>query len=495
MFYIVDSIVVPSTLNRYTVIESTQHYTMPLEIINTLTPAQLEVLWRFLNCESDRLQAHEEWTQCRNADQVPSDSLKARINVKIDEKLHKGMGITKDTIRTHIANICRQFDLHNEEGEQSSHRDKLFKLTIAHLKEIEKLVGLTTTRRHPDTIAGEPQKNFIIYRNLGVNHDWFDDFLYSIELKPPQLGSELLYYGPGLARNWLETSKSDYEVKRRQCFNQCLPELLAKHLIGHTNLIDLGVGDFQMARIIIEYGLEAKTVPLLNYYPLDISYEMIASSLLNKEMDNAKILSQVLNQQGEIVAMNTPFTELFLYKNLFCEECKNIYLLLGNTIGNEFDPIHTLQLIRKSMSEEDILIIEFQLIEDEVISDNELTVKLNEDLQLRKFYKGAFLALGGEDSKIYLSIISSKGDYGSTKYSFVCNFTAKTSLKHPAFEKPIEVKKDSSISVYVVNKFDFKKVKYILDRAGFHILSQKISEFSNNKDKRFLYTVVQRKPV
>jgi len=476
--------------------ESAQQHTMSsqmiLEKIKELTSTQLAVLWRFLEWESQRKQAKEKLTTyINNNQQVPSD-LQALAYLKVDLKIRKDMGITENTVRSHITNICKQFGLYNQEGYRDSHREELYALTIAHIEKIKEILGLYSRRLYPVTKAGEPQKNFIIYRNLGVNHDWFDDFFYGLTSEPPQLGSELLYYGPGLARNWLDTSKSEYEVERRKRFRQCISKLLAKYLVEPTNLIDLGIGDFQMARIIVEYGLEKKTVSQLNYYPLDISYEMIASSLLNKRIDNSKVLSRVLDQ-GEIVAMNTPFAELYLYQNLFCKKCKNIYLFLGNTIGNEFDPVHTLQLIGKSMSEDDILMIEFQLIEDETFTDDALTNIVNNEPKLKKFYKGAFLALGCEDSKIDLSAFSSNGDYDSITYSFVCNFTARVSLKHPAFERPILVQKDSSISVYVVNKFNYQRVEDILDRAGFYILSQEISEFSDRRDRRFLYTVVQLK--
>ena len=442
-----------------------------LEKIKALPRQQLEVLWRFL-----------KFFHLHNLDQIIADEIK----------------ISTGTVRSHLSHNFRDLNISPIDGR---YRRPLFEQTKEHLDEIGEMLGYSP-RLPLEAEDINKRDNFITYRNLGVNNDWFYDFYHTMNFNLDQLkdsevldlDSELLYYGPGLARNWLETSRLEYESDRRTRFDECVPKLLEKHFIGKTNLIDLGVGDFQMASIIIKYGLDSKNVPQLNYYPLDISYEMISSSLLNEDMDNAKVLSQVLDQKGVIVAINTSFTHLYLYKDLFEKECKNIYLFLGNTIGNVFDPVHTLQLIGRSMRDEDILIIEFQLIEEKPLSDEDLTRKVNEEPKLEKFYKGAFLALGVKDSQIALSVLLRKDDDYSTTYSIECKFSKTTTLCHPSFELPIVVPKDISISVYLVKKFKPEKVESILEQAGFQILTQKTSPTIKPTDRRFLYTVVQRKP-
>ena len=476
-----------------------------LERIETLSATQLRVLWYFLEYESDRRQALEEYNKIIMSGQEPSEDLRQRAFPIIDEQIceamppHKEKQMQPVTVRTHIHDIRVKLGLISKEADSEYMRNMLFFETFNYLKEIKEIVGLLPEREYPKIEDGEPNENFIIYRNLSYNHDWFDDFSRSLELKPPRLGSELLYYGPGLARNWLGISESDFESDRRECFYECL-ELLTEYLKEPTNLIDLGIGDFKMARTIVKHCLKDNSVTTLNYYPVDISYEMITDSLLNgteslpnEKEDNFYFLNEVL-KQGKIIGINTPFTKLKLYKNIFSEECKNIYLLLGNTIGNEFNPVRTLEIIKESMKEDDILVVEFQLIEDKIRSDNDITKSVNKDPELKKFYKGAFLALGCKDSQIDLSIFGEESEHKSIKYSFVCKFKTTVSCSHFAFNTAIKFEKASSYSVYVVNKFNPQGAMDILDQAGFRILSHEISKFSEPTDRRFLYTVVKRKP-
>jgi uncharacterized SAM-dependent methyltransferase len=165
--------------------------------------------------------------------------------------------------------------------------------------------------------------------------------------------SKLWYLKPEQAQSFLdlESSKiyqSEIIQKEVDLINENIEEILDKTKGENLNIIDLGCGDGKKAEIFIEH-LKGKVK--LRYCPIDISSYMVRKAIETIERINA----------GEIVEFQWNISDFENIENISIllrrgEFKKNLFLLLGNTLGN-FEINELLYEIRSSMKGGDFLLI------------------------------------------------------------------------------------------------------------------------------------------
>lgn len=165
--------------------------------------------------------------------------------------------------------------------------------------------------------------------------------------------SKLLYLTPDQAQAFLDLESSkDYQKdiiqKEIDLINTNIEEIIGKIGEENLNIIDLGCGDGKKAIIFTEH-LKGKMK--LRYCPVDISSYMVEKAL-------AKIREKDI---GEVVEFQWNISDFENIENISTllrqgEYKKNLFLLLGNTLGN-FEINELLYEIRSSMKGGDFLLI------------------------------------------------------------------------------------------------------------------------------------------
>ncbi len=130
--------------------------------------------------------------------------------------------------------------------------------------------------------------------------------------------------------------------------NNNATEILEKFGDKPINIIDIGCGDGRKASMLIEKFKGTK----IRYCPIDISSYMVNKAI--KRVNEANTVEEVVEFQWNI----SDFENITNISTLLRqgEYKKNVFLLLGNTLGN-FEINELLYEIRSSMKGEDLLLI------------------------------------------------------------------------------------------------------------------------------------------
>jgi Histidine-specific methyltransferase, SAM-dependent len=243
--------------------------------------------------------------------------------------------------------------------------------------------------------------------------------------------------------------------------------------------------------LILDYYLE-KNVPV-HYFPLDVSYDMLELAL---HEDEGEILSAVM-EKGSVTGIHSTFSDLRAYKQLFeNRDGPNIFLLLGNTLGNELSETRTLIDIKDGMQSGDILLTELQLLEDNPKSPEELTISIQ---PTKYFYAAPFTLFGLDIDQIKVRLDKDESDlssqkYGTMTYSISCNFPqGDIKIEHPAFEGPSPVRiSKSTVPVYIVRKYKEEMIRDIFEEAGFEVLKQRSTAGEPPNFHRFHYVTARK---
>lgn len=188
--------------------------------------------------------------------------------------------------------------------------------------------------------------------------------------------SKLWYLTPEQAQGYLDLEDdSSYKKQTGQPQAEDLIETNIKEIVREIgsnpiNIVDLGCGDGSKAINIIE--LLRKTTPSLKmrYCPIDISGYMVQKAI---ETVSKKNVDEIIEFQYNISDFEnlenvTPLLNSGEYK-------KNVFLLLGNTLGN-FEIHELLYEIRSAMKLGDIFIVD-TAIDDKRQEDRALAYKKN----------------------------------------------------------------------------------------------------------------------
>ena len=165
--------------------------------------------------------------------------------------------------------------------------------------------------------------------------------------------SKLWYLKPDQAQAYLDLERSKvYQEKVIQeeinLIEKNMGEFLSKFENDSLNIIDLGCGDGKKAAILIE---KMKGKVKMRYCPIDISSYMVGKAI--KEISRIKA-GKVIDFQWNISDFeNIENISILLRQG---EYKKNLFLLLGNTLGN-FEINELLYEVRSSMKSGDFLLI------------------------------------------------------------------------------------------------------------------------------------------
>jgi uncharacterized SAM-dependent methyltransferase len=165
--------------------------------------------------------------------------------------------------------------------------------------------------------------------------------------------SKLWYLNPEQSQAYLDLEDSEeYRKnviqKEIDLINDTTADILEKMKEENLNIIDLGCGDGKKALIFVEH-LKGKVK--LRYCPVDISSYMVERAIKQIKDSDA----------GEVVEFQWNISDFENIENISIllrqgEFKKNLFLLLGNTLGN-FEINELLYEIRSSMKGGDFLLI------------------------------------------------------------------------------------------------------------------------------------------
>jgi hypothetical protein len=374
-------------------------------------------------------------------------------------------------------------------------RDTFKKLHNARTVQPAAPADSTTIRMERRRAQGE----FVtIYRDAAANLNWFADFKTSMEQAVPSFKSRMLYFGPGLATHWNRISREyDAYPENLEVFKGTLRGMLAGPRSDGINLIDLGIGNFDKGEAILSHCLNQPEIKAINYFPYDVSYEMLALALQIGEDSERDQIRRRVQTQGSIVAINALFADLDRYNHLFSPPSRNVFLLLGNTLGNEPDEIETLRDIRKGMNAGDVLITELQLVEEDPLPDTTLTENIQSSAY---FYVGPFTAIGGgsvADFKISvrrdLDEERDRGSMAGLSYKIICRPRSVREVRHPAYRAGEVVRiPGRDIVVYIVRKYRAETVAELFRQAGFDEISVASSPGEGPRSRRFCYITARK---
>jgi uncharacterized SAM-dependent methyltransferase len=255
--------------------------------------------------------------------------------------------------------------------------------------------------------------------------------------------SKLWYLNPEQSQAYLDLEDSvEYKKnviqKEIDLINQSTDEIIDKVKEENLNIIDLGCGDGKKAVIFVE---QLKGKIKLRYCPVDISSYMVEKALEQIKKVDA----------GEVVEFQWNISDFENIENISIllrqgEFKKNLFLLLGNTLGN-FEINELLYEIRSSMKGGDFLLIGNGLDNrnpEEVLKSYN-TDEVNEFL----IHIPLQLGLSREDIKLGTRFTNSRVEV---------YYTIQNSKKIKFQEKEVSFNKGDQILVsvsYKYNKEDF----------------------------------------
>ncbi len=166
--------------------------------------------------------------------------------------------------------------------------------------------------------------------------------------------SKLWYLTPEQAQAFLDLEddpeyKKDITQKEMDLINQNVDAILEKAGNDSLNIIDLGCGDGRKSELFID---KLKGKVKIRYCPIDISGYMVEKAI--SRLTNLEGVDEVVHFQWNI----SDFENLENIASLLRtgEYKRNMFLLLGNTLGN-FEINELLYEVRSSMKEGDVLVI------------------------------------------------------------------------------------------------------------------------------------------
>ena len=260
-------------------------------------------------------------------------------------------------------------------------------------RESTAVTPISSEESNSDSAIETTEQSIIqIYSDAATSVDWFSQFANVFgQQRTLSFNSQMLYTAPGGANLWCRMSSGDTKTTKayldaKAAFLANYQQVADELRFDCIDLIDLGVGDFKKGQLIIEYYLDDRKASRLNYFALDASYDMLRQAFGSSVSNRNSTLGRV----DKAIGLHSPFSSLFKYKFLFSGPGQNIFLLLGNTLGNVREE-QTLWEIKNGMYDRDILVTELQLIEPVPDTLDDITF----DIQKTKyFYASPFTTVG-----------------------------------------------------------------------------------------------------
>jgi len=257
--------------------------------------------------------------------------------------------------------------------------------------------------------------------------------------------SKLWYLTPEQAQAFLDLEQSEAyqkDVIQREIdlINGNIDEIIKKLGKKPINIIDLGCGDGKKAALFVK---KLKGKVKLRYCPIDISYYMVEKALEKLKKLNA----------GEVVEFKWNISDFENLENVshllrMGEFRNNLFLLLGNTLGN-FEINELMYEVKSSMGDGDYLLI-----------GNGLDTRKSE--QILRAYDNPFLDNLLSKTLTQIGLKKEDIEYGARfKNSRVeMYYTVKKNTKIEFLDKTVYFDKGDQIVValsYKYDSHDFKK--------------------------------------
>lgn len=241
----------------------------------------------------------------------------------------------------------------NEDNYIKAMRTGINKITQS-IEQIQKEKKKSTT-----LIRGD-YRNYIADASISLDildFEMHEEWIKNIR-RAKKVKEELLYWERNTANRWMEYEK--YTIKRIDHLLN-LSKFLKENIDEAIDFISLGPGSGEKDKIIISNLINPKYVHW--YYPIDISSHLLFQTL-------KKITSEFDDRKLKVKGIRANFKSLERLKFVYqYTNHLNIFLLLGNTLGN-YQESDLLNTIRNSMYKDDLLILELNKIDQENNSSN-----------------------------------------------------------------------------------------------------------------------------
>ena len=288
-----------------------------------------------------------------------------------------------------------------------------------------------------------------------------------------KLDPKFLYFGDEVARKHLNLMQGgDYPLFPKALGllrNRKNLESIAKRVMQNSQdirLVSLGIGNGQKDETLIRKILEStEKTKVLEYFIFDISSYMLREGIQHIQ-NNLPEYSDRLS----IKVFNMDFIKIdsILNKGENTADKTNLFLLLGNTLGN-FDEHVLLYRIHSAMTKNDLILIDNQLIESNKL---ETEVKSN----LEKPYRSS------SDDNLCWSILKRAGltpadgkldvnlsEEGESIVTIRKTFQLYRQKTITVLEYSGQCPKNSRITLYQSNKYTKEKLREIITDAGFDV--------------------------
>ena len=127
-------------------------------------------------------------------------------------------------------------------------------------------------------------------------------------------------------------------------------------MIAIVTIVALGIGSFSVGSEFLSLFLNSPSFRVVNYIGVDASFEMLAQAL-DLESAKAASLVQAIQLGGAVFGLDSDFASLVKHRHYLPEDGRRIFVIFGNTLGNEPQAEPMLRWITNEMNEGDYLFI------------------------------------------------------------------------------------------------------------------------------------------
>lgn len=260
--------------------------------------------------------------------------------------------------------------------------------------------------------------------------------------------SKLWYLTPTQAQAYLDLERS--EAYQKEVIQKEI-DLIQKNLEeigdnlgkGDVNIIDVGCGDGKKAVLFIDHL--KKNNQSIRYCPIDISHYMVTQAFARvRKLD-----------VDEVIGFHWNISDFENLENVSAiiraeKQGNNLFLLLGNTLGN-FEINELLYEMRSSMTDGEVLLIGNGLNN----GDTESLLKSYDHEENNVFFKQIPSQLGLEEGDIGFGV-----RFSNSRIELY--YTLNTDKKITFQNKTVHFQKGDQIIVAVSYKYDFDDFKSLL---------------------------------
>lgn len=211
-------------------------------------------------------------------------------------------------------------------------------------------------------------------RYLNTVVDWQEDIdelfkKFAEGLKRRSIDSKFTYWGENVTKKYielLETNEYSLPKSTIKLLSSKIDKIANRIIAGRKSLrvVSLGIGDGHKDAIILN-ELCKKLDNYIDYWIVEFSYDMAKEGIKNIKKD----LGEDRFNQISPKLFQIDFLDIAILSKLMKDDRTNLFLLLGNTLGN-FPEDLLLDSINSVMRSED-----FFLIDNQIKGENKLTLR------------------------------------------------------------------------------------------------------------------------